>query len=117
MQLALELLLIGKLAAGGQDFVLRDEVRSIRPVVPLRRRRAIAARARNDTACGARGLQARHEAFQIALLLGGEIGGHDRYAAARCRSARPNTRSSRNAATEVPERIRSRYQRPSVVSP
>src|SRR5262249_18328646 len=39
------------------------------------------------------------------------------YAAARVASVRPNTRSSRNRSIDDPERMSSRYQGPSVISP
>src|SRR5262249_56899009 len=39
------------------------------------------------------------------------------YAAARVASVRPNTRSSRSRSTDDPERISSRYQGPSAISP
>ena len=70
MLLALEFLLVGELAAGRRDsscalmWIASGPVGSARP--PLR---SLAAR-------GARRVEAGHEAFEVALLVGREIAGH-----------------------------------------
>ena len=71
MQLALEFLLVGELAAGRDRAVLRLDVDGVGPD-----RLALAA---PPVPLGdARGREAGHEAFEIALLVGGEIAGHVR---------------------------------------
>src|SRR4051812_24877179 len=63
----------------------------------------------------------QHAATHAAIWAGGahrrRLGGGGVHAAVRVASARPNTRSSRRRATGEPVRMRSRYQRPSAVSP
>ncbi len=77
----------------------RSPRRHVRPATPAPRNRR-----RNTGRWCARSADAATVAF-IA------------HAAARVASARPNMRSSRRRATDAPVRIRSRYQRPSAVSP
>ena len=79
MLLALELLLVGQLAAGLDDAVLGGDVGRIRAGRHGRRRSACGRRAggrAREAARRLRDLQAGHEAFEITLLLGLEITGH-----------------------------------------
>ena len=64
MLLALELFLLVELAAGRDRAVLREQMLGVG--AGLDRRRGLAA----EPAPGARDLQARGEAFEIAFLLG-----------------------------------------------
>ena len=110
MLLALEFLLVGELAAGRNDAVLRPDVHRIRT-------RRLGFRRRAAPRCPGGG-QAGHEAFEVALLVGAEVAGHGPpHAAMRSTRLRPNTRSLRIRSIDTPWRMRSRYQRPSSVSP
>src|SRR6185503_2255894 len=69
MLLALELLLVRELAARRRDAILRldvDRVGSGR----------LGLAAGQHTARRARGIQPRHEAFEVTLLVGGKVAGH-----------------------------------------
>jgi hypothetical protein len=78
VQFALELLLVGKLAAGLDDAILGGDVRRIRAGHCRRRRCACGCRAggARKAARRLRDLQAGHEALEITLLLRLEITGH-----------------------------------------
>ena len=65
MLLALELFLVVELAAGGDRAVLREQMLGVG--AGRNRRRGLAAA---EPAPGARDLQARGEAFEVAFLLG-----------------------------------------------
>ena len=69
MLLALEFFLLGELAAGSRDLVLRLEVDRVGPD-------GFALAARQGAARRARCVEAGDEAFEVALLLGGEIARH-----------------------------------------
>src|SRR3984957_9033157 len=73
MLFALEFFLVGELLAGGQNLVLRLDMRGVRSG---RFGVGVAATRDAQVAADARDLEARHEAFQISLLLIAEIGGH-----------------------------------------
>src|SRR5258708_7390501 len=104
MLLALELLLIGQLAAARRDAILRldvDRIRSGR--LALRAWRKHATRR-------ARRVEAGDEAFEVALLVGGKIAGHIRPPVSRgraCGCARPARGRTRD------RRGRVRWVRPS----
>jgi len=70
MQFAFEFFLIGELLPGPDEAVLGLEVGGVRPV------RLGFGRRRSGSARGAAGLQARREAFQVALLIRREIAAH-----------------------------------------
>src|SRR5262249_55725602 len=75
MQLALEFLLLGELAAGGEDAILRAQMRS----VGAARLRRLCSRSGGSAGALARGLgdlQAGDEAFEVTFLLGVEIARH-----------------------------------------
>ncbi len=76
VQLALEFLLVGELAARFRPLVLSPPMGGIRTGRLGRRRRGSRTISARDVACGLRDLQAGHKAFEIALLLGLEITGH-----------------------------------------
>ena len=75
MQLALELLLVGELAAALDDAILGGDVRSVGAGDDRRRRRGGCGRPWKP-ARRLGDLQAGHEAFEIPLLFGFEITGH-----------------------------------------
>ena len=69
--LALDLLLFVELAAASNGLILREDVLGVGAG-----RDRVGRLAARQTAAGTGDLQARGEAFEIALLLGGEIAGH-----------------------------------------
>src|SRR5262249_15070667 len=92
MQLALELLLVGELAAGREHAVLRAPMRGIGAdrLHGAGRRRGGAATGTRDVARDLRDLgdlQPARQPFEIALLLGLEITGHGN-SMGSCRQAR-----------------------------
>ena len=105
------------LLLGGDFLAVRLEARHGGEVCRFRSRgcRGTAEPAqRLEAGRGARGLQARHEAFQIALLLLAEVlRAHHAASANAC----PNASAPRKLATEALERMRSAYQSASCVSP
>src|SRR5260221_12731804 len=110
MQLALEFFLVGKLASASQRTVLSSDMDGIGT-----RRLAAQRTSRQSSAGSTRRCNSRRKTFEIAFLVGGKIARH--HAAFRSASALPNIMPSRIAAIDAPERISSRYQRPSAVSP
>jgi hypothetical protein len=107
MLLALEFFLLGELAAAPMHAILRLEWMASGPVGFAARRRGVPwPRARPAI---------RDEAFEIAFLVGAEIAGHQ--AASRVPKARPNARSSRNAATGRPRADQVEIPEASAVSP
>ena len=106
---ALPFLLVGQLPTGCRDTVLCFQMDFVGACVAGGRGRC----GRTHTADG---LHARHEAFEIALLLCREVTGHGQAAFCSAR-ARPKIRSERMDSMSVWPRISSRYQRPSAVSP
>src|SRR3984893_10498786 len=117
MLFALPLLLIDEFLAGLDRFVLGQEMRRIGTHRRwLRRGRGRVAGSQKSIASPR--LYAGNETFEIALLFGTEVARH-RQAHAACgrASSGPKARMSRQCDTSAPERIRSRYKRPSAVSP
>ncbi len=75
MQLALEFLLLGELAAGGEDAVLRAQMRSV-GAARLRRLCSPSGGSAGALSRGLGDLQAGDEAFEVTFLLGVEIARH-----------------------------------------
>src|SRR5262249_22077514 len=75
MQLALEFLLLGELAAGGEDAILRAQMRGV-GAARLRRLCSPADGSAGALARGLGDLQAGDETFEVTLLLGVEIARH-----------------------------------------
>src|SRR6516165_4692106 len=75
MQLALEFLLLGELAAGGEDAILRAQMRGV-GAARLRRLCSPAGGSAGALARGLGDLQAGDETFEVTLLLGVEIARH-----------------------------------------